>query len=267
MKTTFKFFGLFMIACSSLKAEENFILVDGNAGGAIQEFGPNIYKRVTPACTFNIVLSLIGFDIGILKDESAPVWHFQEGYDDFLASWKSSQTPRTWMASSCVWFSKVLSYEIGFRKFEEYLPKFEYGNQDFSSGLVKPGPLSPPWVSSSLKISPKEQVGFIQKMVLGILPISANAFERTKTILFKEKLSEGWKLYGKTGLGTDFSEDGKSERVRWFVGWIENDEIFLPFAYQMRAKEIDVHQTIPRVKHLLKDSLFKGGYEKVKGHS
>ncbi len=76
----------------------------------------------------------------------------------------------------------------------------------------------------------------------------------TKTILFKEKLSEGWGLYGKTGLGTDVLEDGKSERVRWLVGWIEKDKDFFPFAYQMRANEVDVNQAFPRVKHLLKGS-------------
>jgi len=41
--------------------------------------------------------------------------------------------------------------------------------------------------------------------------------------------SGGGELYGKTGLGTDVLEDGKSER--WFVGWIEKDKDFFPFAY------------------------------------
>jgi beta-lactamase class D len=258
MKTALRLVGFLMIFCSSLKAAESFILIDGNTNRVLQEFGPNLYRRVTPASTFKITLSLIGFDTGILADEMTPVWDFQEGYDDFLASWKSSQTPRSWMASSCVWFSKILTYELGLERFQEYLSSFEYGNQDLSSGLVEPGPLSPAWVSSSLKISPKEQVEFIQKIVLGALPISYHSFEMTKTILFKEKLPADWELYGKTGLGTDVLEDGKSERVRWFVGWIEKDKDFFPFAYQMRAKEVDVNEAIPRVKLLLKDSIVQG---------
>lgn len=243
-----------MIFCSSLKAEESFILIEGNTSRVIQEFGPNIYRRVTPASTFKITLSLIGFDTGILEDEKTPTWNFQEGYDDFLVIWKTPHNPKSWMANSCLWFSKILTYELGFERFQEYLSSFEYGNQDLSSGLVEPGPLSPAWVSSSLKISPIEQVEFIQKMVLGALPISPHSFEMTKTILFKEKLPEGWELYGKTGLGTDIPEGEKSEQVRWFVGWVEKERAFFPFAYQMRAREVDASETIPRVKSLLEES-------------
>jgi beta-lactamase class D len=53
-------------------------------------------------------------------------------------------------------------------------------------------------------------------------------------------------------------EDGKSEQVRWFVGWIEKDKDFFPFAYQMRAKEVDVNKVILRVKRLLKNSIVEG---------
>jgi beta-lactamase class D len=45
----------------------------------------------------------------------------------------------------------------------------------------------------------KRQVNFIQKMVLGKLPISFDSIQMTNAILFKEELSEGWKLFGKTG--------------------------------------------------------------------
>lgn len=155
------------------------------------------------------------------------------------------------MEQSCIWFSKIITLQLGLERFQEYLALLDYVNQDLSLGLVEPGPLNPIWVSSSLEISPREQVDFIQKMVLGTLPISRHALEMTKAILFQEELSQGWELYGKTGLGTVFKEDGENLQVRWFVGWIENDQTFFPFAYQKRARAIDVKQTIPRVKQLL----------------
>ncbi len=40
----------------------------------------------------------------------------------------------------------------------------EYGNQDASGGLADPGPLNPFWINSSIEISPREQVSFLQKM-------------------------------------------------------------------------------------------------------
>jgi beta-lactamase class D len=234
-----------------LVGEENFILIHGNTSATILEFGPNLSERVTPACSFNIALSLMAYDAGVLKDEKTPILEFQEGYDDQSDAWKTSQTPQSWMTRSCVWYSKLTALKLGLEAIQQYLTLFEYGNQDMSAGLANPGPMKPAWVSSSLKISPKEQVEFIQKMIHGKFPISTNAIHMTKALLFKEELSGGWKLYGKTGGGTTDQQDGSHLKVTWFVGWIENGNTFFPFAYQMR--EIDFyHQPIPRVKQLLK---------------
>jgi beta-lactamase class D len=134
---------------------------------------------------------------------------------------------------------------------QNYLALLEYGNQDMSAGLT----INPAWISSSLAISPREQVDFIQKMIHEKFSISNSAIQMTKALLLKEELPEGWKLYGKTGLGTTYrKDDDLSLKVRWFVGWIENDHAFFPFAYLITEKEIDIGQTIPRVKQLLVES-------------
>lgn len=57
----------------------------------------NCDKRYAPMSTFKIVLSLIGFDSGILVDEMHPVWPFKEGYVDWRDVWKQDQTPKSWM--------------------------------------------------------------------------------------------------------------------------------------------------------------------------
>jgi len=237
-----------------LYGEENFILINGSTNEIIREFGPNIEERVTPASSFKIVLSLMGYDAGILQDEQVPTWHFQEGYDDFFESWKRSQTPQTWMNCSCIWFSKIIALQLGLETIEQYLSSFEYGNQDFSIGMVPPGSTNPAWVSSSLKISPKEQVEFIQKMIREKLLISSNALQMTKNLLFKEEISHGWELFGKTGLGSTVDENSKDLKVRWFVGWIESGQNFFPFAYLLQEYEIDALQTVQRVKQLLEES-------------
>lgn len=236
-----------------LHGEENFILIDGFTNEIIREFGSNIEERVTPASSFKIVLSLMGYDAGVLQDEHTPTWEFEEGYDDFLESWKQPQSPQTWMNSSCIWFSKIIALQLGLETIEHDLSSFEYGNQDFSTGMVPPGPLNPAWVSSSLKISPKEQVEFVQKMIQEKLPVSKHALQMTKNLLFKEKISQGWTLFGKTGLGSTIDENGENLKVRWFVGWVENDQNFFPFAYLIQEHEIDVLQTVPRVKQLLEE--------------
>jgi beta-lactamase class D len=237
----------------TISAEENFLLINGATDEIMLELGPNINERITPCSTFKIALCLMGYDAKILKDEKTPVWDYQEGYDDFLDAWRDPQTPETWMRCSCIWYSKILALQLGLEKIESYLALFEYGNQDMSGGLANPGPTDPTWINSSLKISAKEQVNFIQKMILGKLPISSKIIQMTKGFLFKEELSGGWKFFGKTGYSIVRSEQENLE-TGWFVGWIEKDHNFFPFAYNIRETEVDPAQRIPRVKQLLIES-------------
>jgi beta-lactamase class D len=135
----------------------------------------------------------MGFDSAILKNAEDPSWEFEEGYDAFLASWKMAQTPASWIKNSCVWYSQVLATKMGIEVLQSYLGAFDYGNQDMSGGLTNA------WLSSSLKISPREQVNFIRKMLSGALHASQDAVQKTKGLVFLAELSDGWQLYGKTG--------------------------------------------------------------------
>ncbi len=220
--------------------EENFILMDGTTGQTIQELG-RVDERMTPGSTFKIALSLMGFDRGILKDQENPIWPFHKGYDDFLESWKCPQTPQSWMKTSCVWYSRLLANQLGFYYLLSYVGAFDYGNLDASD------PDS--WLNSTLKISPREQVVFIKKMVQEELPVSRYAIQMTKQLVFIDAFHK-WKLFGKTGQG---SIDG--HELGWFVGWIEKDNRFYPFAYTIRDTKIDLSKRIPRVKELLMEHL------------
>lgn len=251
----FVFCMLFIRSMHAFAVEENFLLINGETNEVITEFGPSINKRMSPCSTFKIALSLMGYDADILKDEINPIWDFQEGYNDWLLSWRDPQSPSSWMKYSCLWYSEVLSQELGLEKIQNYLNSIEYGNRDVSAGLIQPGFLYPFWINSSVEISPREQVEFLQKMIQGKLPISSKAIKMTKAILFKEDLHEGLKLFGKTGWsGSDITRDGKTLEHSWFVGWIENDQNFYLFAYLIRDKKIDLDQRIPRVKQLLIES-------------
>lgn len=250
---------LFSITCflfilsfeNAFAAEENFLLINGLTNDIMVELGPHINERATPACSFNIALSLMGFDSEILKNEQNPTWPYQEGYDDYLELWKAPHNPHFWMKHSCLWFSKLLASQLGLETIQSYLAAFSYGNEDMSGGVTKA------WLTSSLKISPKEQVEFIQKMNQEQLPISSYAIQMTKAILYVEQLAEGWKLYGKTGLGSITDQDGNKVEVGWFVGWVEKDSIFFPFAYNIRDKKLTPGQRVPRVKQLLADYFFQ----------
>lgn len=187
-------------------------------------------KRYSPCSSFKIPLALMGYDAGILQDEAHPVWPFKEEYDAFLNVWQDDHNPRSWIIDSCVWYSQVLTNNLGMDKFKEYVNKFHYGNRDISGEKGKNNGLTHSWLSSSLAISPEEQTIFLQQLTEQKLPVSHKAYEMTKKILFIQELPGGWKLYGKTGNGRmkDNHQQG------WFVGWIEKNGRIITFVSHIK---------------------------------
>ena len=244
MKILYIIFLFLGLPYTCLSGEENFLLINNSTGEVVLELGPNINKRVTPCSSFKIALSLMGYDSKILQDNENPIWNFKEGYVDYIDSWKTAQTPQSWIKNSCVWYSQILTAQLGREKIQNYLQLLEYGNQDMSGGLTHA------WLGSSLKISPKEQVNFLQKMFQPDSSISNNAIQTTKSLLFTDELSKRWKLFGKTGFGKNHNL-----AIGWFVGWVEKEEAVYIFAYNIQNTKVNPAQRIPRVKQLLIESL------------
>lgn len=235
---------VFSYTCA-FPAEEHFLLMNHTTSEAVLQLGM-IHKRLSPASTFKIALSLIGYDAGILKDERTPIWNFQDGYVAYKESWKAPQTPQSWMKDSCIWYSQILARELGMDLIKAYLKVLDYGNQDMSGGLTEA------WLGSSLKISPAEQVELLRKMIQEDLEMNPRSIQLTKSLLFLKELKGGWKLFGKRGLWAS------SECIGWFVGWIEKGNNCFLFAYSIEGKEIECRQMTPRtIELLLKSNLIE----------
>ena len=158
----------------------------------------------------------MGYNEHILQSENEPVWLPNAHITREVCNHK--QAPQTWMSNSCVWYSQEIMKKIGMQKFKGYVEKFNYGNLDIS-GDEGQG-LTSSWLSSSLKISPNEQIKFLQKLLSNELPVSLEAQELTKKLLFTKDYIKGWELYGKTGSG----ELADKRTIGWFIGWIKKDE-------------------------------------------
>lgn len=182
-----------IISSARLFATESFILLDPT--GTIVACVGDVDTRLTPCSTFKIALSLMGYDMNILTNDQTPQWEFKEGYYDVIPAWRTAQTPASWIKNSCVWYSQLLAPLIGHEHIQNYLAKFDYGNQDFSGDPGKNNALTCSWLGSSLKISPREQVNFLHKMLTHRLPVSRHALDMTKNILFIEQFPQGWKLF------------------------------------------------------------------------
>lgn len=191
-------------------------------------------SRHAPCSTFKIAISLMGYNERLLIDATHPEFPFKRGYADAIDRWRQSHNPTTWMQSSCVWYSQIITQHLGIEKFGTYVTLFNYGNQDISGDEGHNNGLTHSWLSSSLQISPKEQLAFLRKLLNNELPVSLEAQEMTKKILFMEDLPGGWKLYGKTGSGNLLNPDGtrnKDHQIGWFIGWIEKGTQTIIFVY------------------------------------
>ncbi|MDH6268433.1 beta-lactamase class D [Rhizobium sp. SG_E_25_P2] len=213
------------------------LVVSAQTGKSLVEDGA-CDARMSPASTFKIAISLMGFDAGILQTAQQPVWPFKEGYLDGRPEWRRSQTPQSWMRESVIWYSQQITLRLGAEKFDAYVRAFEYGNQDASGQPGKRDGLTHAWLSSSLQISPREQVGFLGKLLRHELPVSQGAVSNTRAIL-DQGLKGQWRVFGKTGAGGARGKDGKLKPplFGWFVGWAEKGNETVLFARLIEDSE------------------------------
>jgi len=224
MKKIIFFLGAFLLFGQTALGDSKCFLAKEN-GKTLKSEG-DCSTSWAPQSTFKIPLSLMGFDSNILKSENDPSWSLPNGVDPYINVCKGDHNPRTWMRDSCLWYSRVLTPKLGMEKFQHYISKFAYGNMDLSGGLTDA------WISSSLKISPEEQVGFLQNFIDHKLPVVDKAYKITKNIMFIQEMAGGWKLYGKTGNGLQFDKDGNKTDLQhgWFVGFIQKNGRTIVFA-------------------------------------
>nr|WP_266350850.1 class D beta-lactamase [Kaistia dalseonensis] len=214
------------------------IVADARTGKTLLEEG-RCDQRITSASTFKIAISLMGYDAGILKDAHHPALPFKKGYADWLPIWRQTTDPSSWMKNSVVWYSQQVTQALGEARFRDYVRAFDYGNQDVSGDPGKNDGLTRSWLSSSLKISPVEQVAFLRKVVNRELPVSAYAIEMTAQLTALD-VAGGWDIHGKTGAGRATKADGTPGNAQgWFVGWATKGDRTLVFARQVEDEKTE----------------------------
>ena len=231
-------------------------LADAASGKVLAQEG-TCETRVTPASTFKIAISLMGYDAGFLKDEHDPALPFREGYADWNPSWKTTTDPTSWIKNSVVWYSQQVTQSLGEARFQDYARKFHYGNEDVSGDPGKHDGLTRAWLSSSLKISPLEQLSFLEGIVQRKLPVSQHAYEMTARITAIAELANGWHVHGKTGTGFPLRADGTTDvqhAYGWFVGWASRDGRTIVFARLLQDDKREAVATSLRARdQFLKD--------------
>jgi bla regulator protein blaR1 len=219
-------------------------MVDAGSGRRLVHDG-QCEQRVTSGSTFKVAISLMGYDSGILKDEHRPLLPFRPGYVDWQPSWRQATDPAAWMERSVVWYSQQVTRRLGEARFRRYVNAFDYGNKDVSGDPGKHNGLSTSWISSSLQISPVEQVAFLGKLVNRQLGVKPKAYAMTARIMKITTTGDGWAIYGKSGTGSP--RDGGFS-YGWFVGWASKGERTIVFARLVQDERDEEELAGRRVK-------------------
>lgn len=207
------------------------VMLDAENGDVLHRDG-TCDQAFYPMSTFKVPLAIMGYDAGVLADETTPRWEYQAKWDRPERERKSVD-PTIWERDSIVWYSQEIARRLGKEKFADYIRRFGYGNGDVSGGPNGADGLTQSWLMSSLKITPDEQADFVFRLINGGLPISAEAAAKTQAILPRFEAAGGWTVHGKTGSGWMRNKAGKVDRKRpigWFVGWAEKDARKIVFA-------------------------------------
>lgn len=198
------------------------LIADARTGAIVLEQGPGCDTPTTPASTFKVPLAVMGYDAGFLSDAHTPALPFKKGYADWGGEeWRQTADPTRWMDYSIVWYSQQIAKSLGAAQLQRYSAAFDYGNADFSGDKGKDNGLERAWISSSLKVTPRQQLAFLTKLFNGQLPVSQHAMTTTISILQQRTSADGWQLRGKTGSAFPRFADGNFDRAHgwgWYVG-------------------------------------------------
>ncbi|HXH74331.1 MAG TPA: penicillin-binding transpeptidase domain-containing protein [Bacteriovoracaceae bacterium] len=206
------------------KTSACFILYDLKKEKVVEVINEDRCNKRFPACsTFKIPLAVMAFDQGILRGPNSSPYEW-DGKKRMILTWNKNHTGKTWMQDSVVWFSQRMTKDMGRKKIQGYLDKFNYGNRDFSGGIedawLTPAPFLEKPPKTTVMISAMEQIEFMKALYLYRLPVSLNAMTMTQNLLPSETSQRGSVLTGKTGSG--FVGEGSRRRLGWFVANVKS---------------------------------------------
>ncbi len=198
-------------------------LLDGAAAhGAILLFDPqqdSFYSNdfswcergFLPASTFKIPNTIISLETGVVENEQTLFpW---DGQERNMPVWEQDLSLREAFHFSCVPCYQEIARKIGSDRMNEWLARLDYGNMRVTAGNIDLF-----WLEGDSRITPVEQIDFLQRFYFKELPISENTRSIMKDLMVIESQND-WTLSGKTGWA--IREDNNTG---WFVGYLEKGQ-------------------------------------------
>jgi len=183
-------------------------------------------RRLIPASTFKVFNSLVALETGVIADQHSVIeW---DGVTRKRSTLNQDLDLQEAFRISAVPHFQELARRIGAVRMQEFIDKVGYGNRDLSGGI------DAFWLDGGLKISPREQVDFLARLVRGKLPFSSRSMAIVKEMMVTEQ-SAAHTLHSKTG----WAQLPEAENVGWWVGWVERGSEVHVFATVLEARAPD----------------------------
>jgi len=219
-------FVLFFYSCSVNKAkidndlkqfysttsnkEGCFTMLD-NATGEITVYNMSLdTTRFSPASTFNIPLSLIAMQIGVVTDEMMTIPVENSDSINKVTS-KQMNIVDAFKQNSFPFFCNVTN-KINHDTLAVWMERLSYGNKTTGKNLDSF------WMNNRLKISPDEQLGLLKHLYFDQLPFRKSVHLLVRELMVKEDNS-AYKL----SYCSASTKDENNNNVFWCIGWVEEN--------------------------------------------
>ena len=97
------------------------LIADAQSGKTLYQDGI-CDQRFSPASTFKVPLSLIGYDAGILADEHTPAWDYKPEFNAVKRD-QITVDPTIWERDSIILFSREITRRLVTEKYAGYVSK------------------------------------------------------------------------------------------------------------------------------------------------
>jgi beta-lactamase class D len=203
--------------------------------------------ELVPASTFKIFNAMVALETGVIPDDVAVLtWdgiRRKVANRDFPA-WNHDTNLRQAFKDSTVWFYQVLARRAGHERMQQWIDKVGYGNRQIGGAVD----IDRFWLQGPLKITPKAQIEFLQRLYQNNLPFSPRTMNLVKDIMVREQ-TPNYTLRGKTGW-----LDASQPNLGWFVGYLEQNKNVYFFATTVDLlKPEDAPTRIEVTRRSLKD--------------
>jgi beta-lactamase class D len=203
-----------------------FLLLDAKTGDLKRIPDDVCSTRLPPASTFKIPHAIAALDSRVIKSADEVVAY--DGSPQENEAWRRSHTLASAVRYSVVWYFQEIARRLGMSREAFYLRRFRYGNADPSSDLTTF------WLGGSLRISPIEQMTFLQRLYSNKLPVSNNTMRIVREILVQpqgvvvnatgeHEFDAPWPRGPAVSAKTGSAPSHPNRAARWIVGRVERD--------------------------------------------